>query len=50
MLARRGFEELLRSPACSGTRVLPVIPQLVLPLRASLTSASPEVIQVGAAL
>lgn len=50
MLARRGFDELLCSPAAGGARVLPVIPQLVMPLRGSLTSGSPEVIQVGPAL
>lgn len=47
MLARRGFDELLCSPAAGGARVLPVIPQLVMPLRGSLTSGSPEVIQAG---
>lgn len=46
MLARRGFEELLCSPASGGARVLPTTPQLVMPLRSSLKSRSAEVIQV----
>lgn len=47
MLARRGFEELLCSPASGGARVLPTTPQLVMPLRSSLKSRSAEVIQAG---
>lgn len=47
MLARRGFEDLVGSPAAGSSRVLPVFPQLIMPLRAALKSPSHDVIQAG---
>ena len=44
-LARQGLGELLAG--AGGERVLPVIPQLIMPLRAALSSRDADVVQAG---
>jgi hypothetical protein len=45
MLARSGVQELIAG--CAAARVLPVIPQLIMGLRAALRSPLAEVVQAG---
>ena len=45
MLARQGLDELL--VGAGGERVLPVIPQLIMPLRAALSSRDASIVQAG---